>query len=794
VSRQAINLGAALDDGTGEDIRAGGTKINANFVDLYGLPSATSTVNAGSDAFTGTVPARITAAGAAALAAGKPYCFIPLVAWDGTLMLPYDATQVTVDPRIVLYREGGPPPTFALDPVAYGAAWNDSTDDYPALAAVAAAINASSDVNGVRSMYVPPGRGRCSKPVVITVSGFRLIGNGQGINTQSIGVKAGASTVVGTSQGGPTFLVTARGATVGGLVPALVGTGNAWNAPDESRWFNLRDLPLLDMNGLAALTVECFYQSSFASYPSVALCASSGRWMPSDPTTSAFILYSANGAAAFTINLATSGVVTISGGTIADNTVHHVAASYDGATVRLFVDGTMVASHAGTGTLVQATMEHVTLGAPLTSPAEGTLSNSYVGPRGTIDSLRISNSAKYTANFTAPNAKLTNDGNTLALMNFDQQYGPATRVLTKNGDAWAVQRRNEALANPTYDFSADGVTFDSATNGAATHIFLHSGVQFWKINNCYFVHHRIPVSALVGNCFKWSIKDSAFHATGIGTTRFGPCFGPFAALGKLDTVWFWGHPVPLITEVGGIQLDNVFFQFEADSLSGPLLMDLNSANNVHSLTNVQCNTEAGAAAGFRASVMLAGVGLHQCGAHLVSCGIETVNGAPHVLADSIDTLVAEACNFIVPGAPAASVAVRQGTAPNQPFSFRNCFQSGTWIPWSATAGDAVVGRLGKLPALAFSATPVFDASVRDSFEMAALTANVTSSTLINVTPGQRLTWKLTQDGTGGRTFVWPTNVKGAMTISAGANTASSQEFEVGLDGNAYAISPGVTGM
>jgi len=36
-----------------------------------------------------------------------------------------------------------------------------------------------------------------------------------------------------------------------------------------------------------------------------------------------------------------------------------------------------------------------------------------------------------------------------------------------------------------------------------------------------------------------------------------------------------------------------------------------------------------------------------------------------------------------------------------------------------------------------------------------LTGNVTSSTLINTTPGQRLKFVLTQDGTGGHTFTPP---------------------------------------
>lgn len=41
MAKQTINLGAAANDGTGEDLRAGGTKINENFTELYTTKSDT---------------------------------------------------------------------------------------------------------------------------------------------------------------------------------------------------------------------------------------------------------------------------------------------------------------------------------------------------------------------------------------------------------------------------------------------------------------------------------------------------------------------------------------------------------------------------------------------------------------------------------------------------------------------------------------------------------------------------------------------------------------------------------
>jgi hypothetical protein len=78
-------------------------------------------------------------------------------------------------------------------------------------------------------------------------------------------------------------------------------------------------------------------------------------------------------------------------------------------------------------------------------------------------------------------------------------------------------------------------------------------------------------------------------------------------------------------------------------------------------------------------------------------------------------------------------------------------------------------------ATAFSATPVFDASAGTSFTI-TLTGNVTSSSVTNPTAGETITFIITQDGTGGRTFVWPANFKGASNIGTDANNVSLQSF------------------
>ena len=95
----------------------------------------------------------------------------------------------------------------------------------------------------------------------------------------------------------------------------------------------------------------------------------------------------------------------------------------------------------------------------------------------------------------------------------------------------------------------------------------------------------------------------------------------------------------------------------------------------------------------------------------------------------------------------------------------------------------------RLSIVSFSTTPTFDAS-NGTTQKITLAGNVTSSTLTNTPSGQIVNFIICQDATGSRTFVWPTNVKGAMTIGSTLSTCSVQGF-ISDGTNLYASSPGV---
>lgn len=74
--------------------------------------------------------------------------------------------------------------------------------------------------------------------------------------------------------------------------------------------------------------------------------------------------------------------------------------------------------------------------------------------------------------------------------------------------------------------------------------------------------------------------------------------------------------------------------------------------------------------------------------------------------------------------------------------------------------------------VAFSATPTFDCSLGNVFELGAMTANITSMTVSNAAAGQTINIRLVQDGTGGRTAVVPSGAKVSGTLNTAANGAT----------------------
>jgi len=116
----------------------------------------------------------------------------------------------------------------------------------------------------------------------------------------------------------------------------------------------------------------------------------------------------------FTLHYYTNGANRISASwSPSTNIWYHVAVSRSGTSTRLFIDGTQVGStYTDSNVYVQG--GNVNIG---NTHTQGTSQF-----KGHIDEYRISNVARYTANFTPPTSAFMNDTNTLLLTHLDTDF------------------------------------------------------------------------------------------------------------------------------------------------------------------------------------------------------------------------------------------------------------------------------------------------------------------------------------------------------------------------------------
>src|SRR6185437_465642 len=102
--------------------------------------------------------------------------------------------------------------------------------------------------------------------------------------------------------------------------------------------------------------------------------------------------------------------------------------------------------------------------------------------------------------------------------------------------------------------------------------------------------------------------------------------------------------------------------------------------------------------------------------------------------------------------------------------------------WSADnvtgLASTLTNSIASTTAIAFSSTPTFTSLAQNQLFTMTLTGNVTSSNLVmsGVTPPGLVSFEITQDGTGGRTFVWPVTMFGAVPPSSCANCTTTENF------------------
>ena len=179
----------------------------------------------------------------------------------------------------------------------------------------------------------------------------------------------------------------------GGASALFDGTGD---------YLRVYELPAI---GTGDFTVEFWFRPNYSSSPNMLLWDNRG----SISTSAGAQLINFIGASPV-INYWVAGSYRITGTTVlSSGTWYHIAVSRSGTSTKLFINGTQDGStYTDSNSYVSNPGQYI-----------GIAYDGGASTNGHIDEFRISNTARYTANFTAPTAQFQNDSNTLFLMHCD---------------------------------------------------------------------------------------------------------------------------------------------------------------------------------------------------------------------------------------------------------------------------------------------------------------------------------------------------------------------------------------
>lgn len=300
-------------------------------------------------------------------------------------------------------------------------------------AAQAAALTTINNLNLRPTVYFPRGYYNISKPIFMGGAGVYLVGDGP--SSSFIG-----SVFPGTFYFGPGILASQNPVVSGaGVLPAyvtslLTGSGNAWDMSANLYFFPLDWIGTpRTLNGQSGFTAEMTLKLTANQVNNRGNLISSGSTTQigtnpgvNDVINTAFQLWVGGSAilqqnhiiGALTINGVFQQV--ISSGALTLNTNHHVALTYDGTNIKLWIDGNLDQTLNAPGTITQSPFESVTLGASYQIFPAGSSGINWPAAFATVDGIRVSNVARYTANFTPPSSKPVADNNDFLVLNFVQ--------------------------------------------------------------------------------------------------------------------------------------------------------------------------------------------------------------------------------------------------------------------------------------------------------------------------------------------------------------------------------------
>jgi hypothetical protein len=593
-------------------------------------------------------------------------------ATNGTVVIPsdYSATDAFTNPNgvpVMDLRGGAAGFRGVYNVKDFGAVPDDSGDDWTA---IQAAINAASaPTNGAYgAVYVPRGLYYVSKPLHVT-KGIKFFGAGRGATTIS-GYSADQGAVMVVS---PPTTAGYTGIPTG---PALAtGAGSSMYLDQTMNYeLNLREGGAVELNGRSALTVELFYKPDFSvTSGQFNIISSSGSVTGPDGSSALAIQHTDNNSITGSLCIG-GGVRTVvsPANAVAQGSVYHIALSYDGTTLRLFVNGVLKASTGATGTINQKMAEDFVIGPKVMAFMESNFGN-YMA-KGWLDSIRVSATARYTANFTNPTAKLLNDGNTMSLLNFDNNYDQFTVAQTMYGQQHLFLRRFGGSMGQVGNFQMSDIAF------------IGTGPEFIYMISSMLDNVQVTASRrglqFINNCYLNRLNS--VRVVGQQLTQFGVGIGPASGVLTFQDLSLSGGHYPLYVDTSSVVINGLWVEtntgsevaavFKGDMNTSAVIdqPEISTETNPNSLRNM--------------------LQLINMGTVVMSGGtIETANGAPHVYVTGGGSVIHVGGNYSLVGT-APTFIYQIASAPANGIQLLSPVQQHMTLPWADNLNAIQTGK------------------------------------------------------------------------------------------------------
>lgn len=643
------------------------------------------------------------------------------------------------------------------------------TDDIAALQAIIdAQVGLANDAK--HEIVLPCGTYVIGKPLRVKTNRIRL----RGASDECTVIQAHRSYAYGP-------LLVSYGASTHATVSTHVSTSLARGSGhslqlSSARWLNLRDSPTLNLNGVGAFTVEFFYKQLAAVADSYVV-SSSGIRFNGDPTPGHAFAMGTYIGRPFRAQLNLSGGARQIQGTTTpvDGTTYHVAMTYDGRMLRLFVNGRLEASTAASGTIVQRVWEDVVVGPLIHQWPEGSIA--HFAANALVDSLRISNVARYTAGFATPTTKFASDGNTLMLLNFDEQYDVFTVGRTKDGPAHLMYRdTSPANIGGAYSMELRSLLL---AGGA------HPGAILTYCNNARVENLRVTSTTfgvlMWQNCFlsKWTRPFVQIGGTGNASGRFAIANSVQGGVWELDFPFLGGGAIQLYAGTASVTLLHPWFQSEANTLTN--FLGSSADDGVVTMVSPIVNVETGGIP-MTDSMIFSTVGP----VTVLGGIVQTTNSAAAVTVKGGHSYVFMGTKFEdLSAAPPKSV-FRILTPPKARIALLQASKTAAAVPW-ADAPNAVLviadGGFGSSMALkrtapTYGPSVAIDAALGNDFDVTATNGRpFTVARPTNAVDGQRITITL-RNASGGAlgAVTWDTVYKLATWTNPANGFSRSIDF------------------